>query len=123
MKNILISVYLIWTLVIFQSCTNHTKQNATSVSPQYLQKEIDTLDARLTTISEESVIPGFVATVLKGNKKIYSKAFGYSDLANKHKFSPQTVHTLASVSKTVVGLAIMKLVENGKIKSDEPLND
>ena len=86
-------------------------------------EKIDSLDSRLTIISEESIIPGFAVTINQGNKNIYSKGFGYSDIANKHKFSPQTVHTLASVSKTVVGIAIMKLVENGKLKLNDPIND
>jgi len=53
----------------------------------------------------------------------YSKGFGYADVANKHKFSPQTIHNIASISKTFVGVAIMKLVEDGKLKLDDPIND
>lgn len=122
MKYIQILVYILTTLFAIQSCNNHSKQNPLTVSP-YLQDKIDSLDSILTTISKESIIPGFVATINQGNRTIYSKGFGYSDLANEQKFTTQTIHTLASVSKTVVGIAIMKLVEDGKLKLDDPIND
>ena len=34
-----------------------------------------------------------------------------------------TIHVIASISKTFVGIAIMKLVESGKLKLDDPIND
>ena len=122
MKYIQLLVCTLITLLAIQSCNNHSKQNPSKVSA-YLQDKIDSLDSILTTISEESIIPGFVATINQGNRTIYSKGFGYSDLANEQKFTAQTIHTLASVSKTVVGIAIMKLVEDDKIKLDDPIND
>jgi len=113
---------MLTTLFIIQSCNNHSIQNPTNASP-YLQEKIDSLDSRLTSISKESVIPGFVAVINQGNKNVYSRGFGYSDISNEHKFTPLTTHTLASVSKTVVGVAILKLVEEGKIKLDDPINN
>jgi len=61
--------------------------------------------------------------IIQGNDLIYSRGFGYSDLANKHNFSPQTINTIASISKTFIGLVVMKLVENGKLNLDDPIND
>jgi len=121
MRTLKILAYIISSLLVIQSCKNDLNQNHVS-SSSHLQEEIDSLDSRLTNISEETLIPGFAATIIQGNKKIYTKGFGYSDVANKHKFSPQTIHTLASVSKTFVGVAIMKLVEDEKLELDDPVN-
>ena len=122
MKNIAILFCILTTLLFTQSCKNHSKQISTKES-LILQEKIDSLHLKLTTISEESIIPGFVAAINQGNKTIYSKGFGYSDIANKQRFTTQTIHSLASVSKTVVAIAIMKLVEDGKLKLDNPISD
>lgn len=123
MNSIQFFTYVVLFFIVILSCNYDSKPNQTTSSINYLQGEIDSLDAELTKISEETVIPGFAATVLHGNDIIYSKGFGYADIENKHKFSSQTVHTLASVSKTVIGVAILKLVEDGKLKLDDPIND
>lgn len=123
MKNIQILVYTLCTFFFIQTCSNHAKEHPPKTYPTFLQNKIDSLDSILTEISEASIIPGFTTTVMMGNEKIYSKGFGYSDIENKRKFTTKTVHTLASVSKTVIGVAIMKLVEQKKLNLDDPIND
>lgn len=112
-----------FVLIVILSCNYDPKPNHSKSSHHRLQKEIDSLEIKLTNISEESIIPGFAATILQGNDIIYSKGFGYSDVVNSHNFTPQTIHTIASISKTFVGVAIMKLVEDGKLNLDDPVND
>jgi len=105
------------------SCKFDSKPNHLRSSNDLLRKNIDSLNLKLSNISEETIIPGFSATIIQGDNIIYSKGFGYSDVVNKHKFSPQTIHAIASISKTFVGVAIMKLVETGKLKLNDPIND
>ena len=108
---------------MISSCKDDSKLNHSKTSTHHLQKEIDSLDYKLTKISQETIIPGFAAQVVQGGDIIYSKGFGYSDIVNKHKFSPQTINTIASISKTFIGVTIMKLVEEGKLNLDDPIND
>jgi len=123
MKNLQVLLFMTAVFVMILSCNDDSKPNHSKSSRHHLQKEIDSLEYRLTKISEETIIPGFAATVLKGDDIIYSKGFGYADIANKHKFSPQTINIIASISKTFVGVAIMKLVEEGELNLDDPIND
>jgi CubicO group peptidase (beta-lactamase class C family) len=41
------------------------------------------------------------------------ESFGYADKENKIKATPNTLYTIASVSKTFTATGIMKLVEMG----------
>lgn len=121
MKKVLNPLVLIILITILLSCNTNNKKsdsNRDSIS----QSALDSLTYRLNEIKKNTLIPGFTATIVQGNDLVYSKGFGYSDIANKHKFTPQTVHTLASVSKTFIGVAIMKLVEDGTLKLEDPVN-
>lgn len=49
---------------------------------------------------------------------VWVKGYGYSDLENRVPASPLTAYRLASVAKSMTAVAIMQLVEKGKIDLD-----
>ncbi len=49
---------------------------------------------------------------------VWVKGYGYSDVENRVAASPQTAYRLASISKSMTAVAIMQLVEKGKINLD-----
>ena len=122
MKRFGLYLLIIACLVILLSC--NSKKNA-PVEPTHnnIQLELDALDIELSEIKENSVIPGFAVSITHEDKVIFSKGFGQSDILNNNKFTPETIHTIASISKTFIGVSIMKLVESGKLNLDAPIND
>jgi len=48
---------------------------------------------------------------------------GYADINSKKKFSKQTIHQWASVSKIITSVAILQLVEQGKIRLSDKVSD
>lgn len=64
-------------------------------------------------------IVGASVALIKDEKLVYSKGFGYADKENKKETEPKHLFRIASVSKLITAVAIMKLVEEGKIS----LND
>ncbi len=83
----------------------------------------DTLTKRLEEIAQSSGFPGFAVAVTQGQATLYSRGFGYADRASKTPYTPQTIQPVGSVSKTVVGLAVMKAVELGLCSLDADIND
>lgn len=65
-------------------------------------------------------IPGLTIGFSKDNYT-WVKGFGYADLENKVPASAESAYRLASVTKTMTGVAILQLVERGKIKLDEEI--
>jgi N-acyl-D-amino-acid deacylase len=57
--------------------------------------------------------------VVRDGKLIYARGFGYADVENKTPVQPDALFRIASVSKPITSVAIMKLVEEGKLKLDE----
>lgn len=66
----------------------------------------------------------FVGNVLisKDDKIIYEKSFGYADLERQKKNTKASVFSIASLTKSLTAVGIMKLVENGKLTLETPLS-
>jgi CubicO group peptidase (beta-lactamase class C family) len=79
------------------------------------EKDVDELRTRLK-------IPGMSAAIIKDQKVLWAKGFGFADLENKIPATPETLFHLASVTKTFASMLIMQLVEQGKLDLDEPMS-
>jgi CubicO group peptidase (beta-lactamase class C family) len=60
-------------------------------------------------------INGGSVAIAKDGKLIYSKGFGYADNGRSQPASPYHLFRVASLSKPVTSIAIMKLVEEGRL--------
>ncbi|NEO88911.1 MAG: beta-lactamase family protein, partial [Moorea sp. SIO3G5] len=71
----------------------------------------------------ENYIPGAVFTLVKDDNIIFSKGYGYANLEDKIPVIPnKTLFRVGSVSKLVTSTAVMQLVEQGKLKLHEDIN-
>lgn len=61
--------------------------------------------------------PGLSVGFKKGDF-IWTKGFGFSDLENKVPAKPENSYRLASITKTITAIAVLQLVEAGKIDLD-----
>lgn len=66
---------------------------------------------------EANKIPGLSIALFKGEFS-WTRGFGFSDLENKVPAKPETAYRLASVSKSMTALAVMKLWREGKLDLD-----
>lgn len=63
-------------------------------------------------------LAGMTMSVVKDGKLVYAHGFGYADEETKQPVLPGELFRIASVSKLITALAIMKLVERKKITLD-----
>jgi len=110
----LLTFIMLWST----ACNNARRIN----SPTSHQMLLDSLDRDLQQLSGTSLMPGFSVAIAMNGRVLFEKGYGYADLANKIPFTPQTINCVASISKTFVALAIMQLVDEGKLRLDEPVN-
>lgn len=68
-------------------------------------------------------IPGVVAMAATDKGVIYDTAIGYRDIASGRRMTLDTVFWIASMTKAVTATACMQLVEQGKLKLDQPMGD
>jgi len=87
----------------------------------------DNSSAREFAAAEKSIrsfmrkwsITGASVAVSKNGKLIYARGFGYSDTITKEEVQPYNKFRIASISKLVTAVAVMKLREEGKISLDD----
>lgn len=68
-------------------------------------------------------IAGGAIVVVKGDRVLFQKAYGYANVAKKRKFSVATLVRPGSISKLFTWTAIMQLVERKRIRLDDDIND
>ncbi len=78
----------------------------------------DLLDKSFNRFREQNLLKGLVVAIVKDEKLIFAKGYGYADVDAKIPAAPEQLFRIASVSKLVTAIAIMRLVESGKIKLD-----
>jgi CubicO group peptidase (beta-lactamase class C family) len=79
------------------------------------------LKPSLQRLVDEGKVPGGVALVVRHGKVASVTTFGYRDLAAKAPVTEDTIFAVASMTKPVTCVAVMTLVEQGKLGLDDPV--
>ena len=104
---------LIWTLLLFINIT---------IAQSNEKFQTDSLTKELTELSNKNSIIGFSVAIVNRDSILYAKGFGYSDKEKKKLYTKNTVQPIASISKTLAGVALMKAQEMGKLNLDDNIN-
>jgi CubicO group peptidase (beta-lactamase class C family) len=80
-------------------------------------------DGVLNVQLESRHIAGAVVAVVAGDRLVFSKGYGYADVAARRKVDPEkTLFRIASISKLFTWTAVMQQVEQGKLDLDADVN-
>jgi CubicO group peptidase (beta-lactamase class C family) len=112
MKYCVLSISI---LLLSQSCTEISINEFES-----LDAIIANYDTQLSKIVGKK-IPGAVIIFIKDGEIYYNNAFGYRNIKNKDFMTTDTVFQVASISKTISAMGVMKLVEDDRIELDKPI--
>jgi methyl acetate hydrolase len=78
------------------------------------------LDTSLRGTVERKDVPGVVALVTDRERVLYQSAFGVADVATGRPLTSDALFRIASMTKPVTSVALMQLVEQGRIGLDDP---
>jgi len=84
------------------------------------QQSLTQIDTYLQSKMRELRLPGLALAIVQDDQVIYQRGFGKADPSGR-AVTPQTPFVLGSLSKSFTALAIMQLVEAGKINLDAPV--
>ena len=68
-------------------------------------------------------IPGAILLIQQHGNPVYFENFGVRDVATRLPMSADTIFRLYSMSKPITSVAAMMLVEDGKLKLDDPVSN
>ncbi|MCC6930422.1 MAG: beta-lactamase family protein [Gemmatimonadaceae bacterium] len=80
------------------------------------------IDRFLQSFVDEHKVAGAVALVLRNGRVAYEKAVGWGDMEAGRRMTPDALFRIASQSKAITSVAIMTLVEEGKIALSDPVS-
>ena len=73
------------------------------------------IDSGLQRYVDDNRIAGIVALVLQDGKPVYEKAFGWADKEAGRRMTTDTIFRIASQTKALTSVAIMQLIEEGRL--------
>jgi CubicO group peptidase (beta-lactamase class C family) len=122
-------MHIIWRTTILVFCVGysllsniwqpvHGKLRPAAPSQQAVDQAA--LDAYIETQMRELKIPGLALAIVRGGQIEYMRGYGVADDAGR-PVTPQTPFLVASLSKSFTALAVMQLVEAGKIDLEAPV--
>ena len=96
-----------------------SQKNGQTVIEGTKGKKIDDL---MRAYEGEGLLSGSVLVAEKGNV-VYKRGFGYANAEFKVPNAPDTKFRIASISKPIVAILVMRLIDQGKISLDAKLSD
>jgi CubicO group peptidase (beta-lactamase class C family) len=82
----------------------------------------DAIDKYIQTQMGKEKIMSLAVGIIKNGEIIKAKGYGIANLEHSIATSENTVYKLGSVSKQFIATAIMKMVEDGKLTLQDPVN-
>ena len=113
------SIRLFWAVFIISSI--FTVASFSYKTPKTYIEDFSEVEMFLQSLIDTSGIPGISIAITHGEKILYAKGFGVTDLKTREKMEPKHIFHVASVSKTFAATAVMQLYEKGKIDINNPL--
>ena len=82
----------------------------------------DSLTRKLEEVYKRGQFVGFSVAVVNEGGVVYEHGIGFADAAQRKPYTANTIQNIASISKTLVGVALLRAQELGKLKLDDPIN-
>lgn len=88
-----------------------------------VQAAIKLLETRFEADRARLEIPGLSAAVILDQEILWSRGFGYADVARRIPATPETIYRVGSITKLFTATMLMQLRDEGKLQLDDPLTE
>ena len=106
-----------WLLGLGSSTTK-----TSSIAAQDDQLRFASIDKALQEEVDNNIRAGFVARIVTSQGPVYETAIGMADRENGLAMASDTRFRIASMTKPIVSAAIMRLVDDGKVRLNDPVS-
>ncbi|MDQ3747784.1 MAG: beta-lactamase family protein, partial [Acidobacteriota bacterium] len=119
---ILSSAFSYFVFVSHAQIVNQVNAKNTSSQQKY-RATIAMLDAFIRREMTDKELPGVSIALVDDQKIVWQQGYGFSDPKAKTPITADTVFRVGSVSKLFTDIAVMRLVEQGKLDLDAPVTN
>ena len=101
---------------------SNCKKDVDIVEPN-MDPKLTAFTDSLTNLFNASTLAGMTVAVVKNGAINLQKSFGHANVENKTVYTNQTNQPIGSVSKTFIGVALMKAIEQGHFTLETNINE
>jgi len=98
------------------------KNQATIAPRKDYAAAVEMLERFITNEMADKDLPALSIALVDDQQIVWAKGFGFADPKGKVPATAETVYRVGSVSKLFTDIAVMQLVEQGKLNLDTPVN-
>jgi len=81
--------------------------------------ELASFDRIVTSLMAKWRIPGGSVAVVKDGRLVLARGYGWADRESRAAVEPDSLFRIASLSKSLTAAAVLKLVEEGRLRLDD----
>jgi CubicO group peptidase (beta-lactamase class C family) len=119
MKNKIVGICI--CILLITTCVIPVMADITKKAA-YIPSNDAAFDRKISFLMKIAGFPSLSACIIKDDQIIWSKGYGYYDRSERKPATTDTVYVLASITKTIVGTALMQLYEQGLFDLDDDVN-
>ncbi len=94
---------------------------AAAQQPQSVETRLKGFDAYMAQVQKDWDAPGVGIGIVVRDKLVFARGYGFRDYGKRLPFTPATTQPIASNTKLFTAVAVGMLVEEGKLRWDEPI--
>lgn len=112
----------LFLLCVLAVAAQNISSVATPEAAGFSSQRLQVLEKSMNEWVEKGWCNGNVAMVVHNGKMAYYKAAGYNDLDTKATLQKDGIFRIASQTKAITSVALMMLIEEGKLLLDDPVS-
>ncbi|MBK9165026.1 MAG: beta-lactamase family protein [Acidobacteria bacterium] len=98
-----------------------SQQAISQDAPQKVSIELKSIRSELISRTDSRELPSVSVGVVRNGVDVWRESFGFASIEQNITATPDTVYAVGSLSKSMTGTAVFKLVEEGKIDLRSPI--
>ena len=121
-----LAVVMILSVFFYSNPVSHARiatqtEAKGNISQQKYPATVKMLDELIQREMKDKNLPGISIALVDGSQIVWQQGYGFSDPQAKTPITADTVFRVGSVSKLFTDIAVMQLVEKGKLDLDAPV--
>jgi CubicO group peptidase (beta-lactamase class C family) len=97
-------------------------ESASPASAQIQTRFLLRVDSLIAAYVSEDKVPGLEYMILKGGKLVHHQAIGWANPQSEESLEKNRLYRLASMTKPITAVAVLQLMDQGKLSLDDPIS-
>ena len=119
------TLLFLFTILIFQACLTAQKGEEKSIAvdkEKLLPDTLAAMDAHFKELIDRKRLAGAQTLIYRKGEIEHFKSFGFASIEEEIELDSQSIFRIFSMTKPIVSVALMQLVEQGKLNLEDPIS-